>query len=265
MFTRTLGVVVLWGVVLGFIFSLSVFAQEGNVLTNAEQNVISQPAAVEATLASAELSANQEMTVTPEAVPASEGKTGVLEEKKPAAATTEVSFKESEEKATEWLWGEVVGVDPEKKEMIIKHLDYETYEEVHTTIVLDDKTMFENAKDLTQIKTGDHLSVDYQIKEGANIAELVVVEQEEIGAGSEPAQEEIKPSAPVVKSAASAVEAPLSNQEVVVPEVVVPEVVNQITTQTAAESSAAEIKATTPAVEAVALPPGNEVAAQKSK
>lgn len=83
------------------------------------------------------------------------------------------------EKKTEWVWGEVVSVDSANKQIVIKHLDYESYEEVQTTLIINEKTLFENVTDLTEIKAGDHITVDYNIEDKNNIADLVVVEKTE--------------------------------------------------------------------------------------
>lgn len=121
-----------------------------------------------------------------ETAPAAAEQTGnVLEAPQEAApqvtAAPEATAPEkasSEEKATEWVWGEVVSIDQAKKEIALKHLDYETYEEVQTTLQIDEKTTFENAANLGDVKVKDHVTVDYHVKDGANIAELVVVEKE---------------------------------------------------------------------------------------
>ena len=87
------------------------------------------------------------------------------------------------EKKTEWVWGEVVSVDPANKQIVIKHLDYESYEEVQTTLIINEKTLFENVTDLTGIKAGDHITVDYNIDGKNNVADLVVVEKGEAAPG----------------------------------------------------------------------------------
>lgn len=83
------------------------------------------------------------------------------------------------EKKTEWVWGEVVSVDPAAKQIVVKHLDYESYEEVQTVLLINEKTLFENVTDLTGIKAGDHITVDYNIDGKNNTADLVVVEKGE--------------------------------------------------------------------------------------
>lgn len=84
----------------------------------------------------------------------------------------------AEVKPAEWVWGEVVSVDTEKKQIVLKHLDYDTYEEVQTTLNVGDKTLFENVVGLGEIKIGNHLTADFKIVSGSNIADLVVVEKD---------------------------------------------------------------------------------------
>ena len=110
-------------------------------------------------------------SATPEVTSASEANA----EKAQAAAVS----APANEKKTEWVWGEVVSVDPAGKQIVIKHLDYESYEEVQTTLIINEKTLFENVTDLTGIKAGDHITVDYNVEGKNNIADLVVVEKGE--------------------------------------------------------------------------------------
>jgi hypothetical protein len=84
-----------------------------------------------------------------------------------------------EDKAPQWVWGEVVSMDQVNKQIVIKHLDYETYEEVQTTLKADDKTIFENISGLSDIRPKDHITVDYNTLDNVNIAELVVVDKEQ--------------------------------------------------------------------------------------
>ncbi len=95
------------------------------------------------------------------------------------------------EKVAEWVWGEVVSVDEANKQLVIKHLDYETYEEVQTTLSLGDKTLLENAAGLNEVKPGDYVTVDYTKEGSANIAGLIVVEKKE--SASAPVQEAVAP------------------------------------------------------------------------
>ncbi len=127
----------------------------------------------------------------------------------------------SQGEATEWVWGEVVSVDAANKQAVIKHLDYESYEEVEITVKVDDQTKFENAADLSEIKAGDHVTIDYKIVDGANIAEFMVVEKEQTGEEA-PAESAVE------------VEAPAQQETPVQAEVVSPESEAPATTETPA-------------------------------
>ena len=84
------------------------------------------------------------------------------------------------ESEVQWLWGEVVFVDTLTKQTIVKYLDYETDTEKEITININDKTNFENAKSLDEIKAEDTVSIDYITDpEGKNIAKNISVEKNE--------------------------------------------------------------------------------------
>jgi Cu/Ag efflux protein CusF len=83
----------------------------------------------------------------------------------------------AEAKPIEWVWGEVISVDAGNKQIVLKHLDYDTYEEVQTTLNVGDKTLFENVAALEEIRAGNHLTADFKVVAGSNIADLVVVEK----------------------------------------------------------------------------------------
>ncbi len=97
-----------------------------------------------------------------------------IAETTPKATVMEIK---DEEAPTEWVWGEVVSTDQEVPSVTIKHLDYNTYEEVKTTLLLTTKTLFENVKSLSDIKAGDRITADYRIKDGKSIAEMIVVDR----------------------------------------------------------------------------------------
>ncbi|MBI5145563.1 MAG: hypothetical protein HZA27_05215 [Candidatus Omnitrophica bacterium] len=80
----------------------------------------------------------------------------------------------------QWVWGEVVSVSLENKEILVKYMDYETDNEKEMSVVVDDKTIYENAKSLEEIKPQDTLSIDYIVTaEGKNIAKTIGVEKPE--------------------------------------------------------------------------------------
>jgi len=88
----------------------------------------------------------------------------------------------------EWLWGDVLAVDLEKKEIKVKHLDYETYTEKEIIIAVDAQTTYENVRSLEEIKPQDTVSIDYAVdSKGKNAAKNISVEKLE---NTEPSAEE---------------------------------------------------------------------------
>ena len=169
MFMQRLTSAVVLSFCLSLIFCSVVLAQEGEDIPSPQE--------------AAGVSENAE-TITPPAAHA-------LSTPEPQVTKEE----EPQEKAAEWVWGEVVSVDPQNKQVVIKHLDYESYEEVQMTLKVDEKTQFENIADLSEVKAGDHISVDYQVKDGSHIAEFIVVEKEETpGAPAAESSKEQKPT-----------------------------------------------------------------------
>lgn len=82
------------------------------------------------------------------------------------------------EEDLEWVWGDVVSVDAEKGQLSVKYLDYETDTEKEMAFCIDEKTVFENAQNLGEIRPQDSASVDYAItNEGKNVARLISVEK----------------------------------------------------------------------------------------
>jgi hypothetical protein len=78
----------------------------------------------------------------------------------------------------QWLWGEIEAVNAQAKTVQVKYLDYDTDIEKELVITVDDKTKFENAKGLEEIKAQDTVSVDYLSgSDGKNLALAVSVEK----------------------------------------------------------------------------------------
>jgi len=97
------------------------------------------------------------------------------------------------ETETQWLWGEVVSVDLQKNELLVKYLDYETDQEKEVKINVDDKTIYENASSMLEIKPLDTVSIDYIISpDGSNLAGNISLEKLE----NEGAPEEAIPEEP---------------------------------------------------------------------
>jgi hypothetical protein len=94
----------------------------------------------------------------------------------------------------QWLWGEVVSVDPSKNVLVVKYLDYEADAEKEMSLSVDEKTTFENSKSLDEIKPQDTVSIDYMSAgEGKVLAKNISVEKPEPVAPvmDEPLKEEV--------------------------------------------------------------------------
>ena len=78
------------------------------------------------------------------------------------------------------MWGEVVSTNPINNELLVKYVDYDTDSEKEITISTDDKTIYENAKSIDEIKVGDSVSVDYAVSaDGKNLALNISLEKPE--------------------------------------------------------------------------------------
>ena len=96
----------------------------------------------------------------------------------PAAKPAEEAKVEPE---IQWVWGEVVSTNPINNELLVKYVDYDTDSEKEITISTDDKTTYENAKSIDEIKVGDSVSIDYIISaDGKNLAKNISLEKPEI-------------------------------------------------------------------------------------
>ncbi|MBM3246171.1 MAG: hypothetical protein FJZ13_02455 [Candidatus Omnitrophica bacterium] len=80
----------------------------------------------------------------------------------------------------QWVWGDIVSVDIQKNEILLKYLDYDTEQEKEMAVSVNDKTRYENAKSLLELKPQDTVSIDYTLSpEGKNIAQNINVEKPE--------------------------------------------------------------------------------------
>lgn len=169
---------------------------------------------------------------------------------------------------SDWLWGEVVSVDPQKPQLVIKHLDYDTYEEVQKTLVLTPKTLYENVQTLSEISPGDNVTVDYKKKEDAElIVGMIVVEKNAVvgtqsaseGSGQTPAAESVV--APGEGEPPAAETAILSGAEAVESSLAVVETPQQVLVQETSgeEVSLASQEETMPQAEEGIVLPGEEL------
>jgi len=124
---------------------------------------------------------------------------GPLFAEEPAAVSSEPQAA-APEPELQWVWGEAVNLDPQNKLIMVKYLDYETDQEKEISIGVDDKTTFENIKDILEIKPQDMLSIDYVVTgEGKNIAKNISLEKPEVKSEPQAAIEPVtKPAEPEV-------------------------------------------------------------------
>ena len=98
------------------------------------------------------------------------------QEEAPASEQTQVTSGPQ----IQWIWGEVVSVGLTNKTLLVKYFDYETDTEKEASIILDDKTTYENVNSIEEIKPQDTASIDYAVDaEGRNIAKNISVEKAE--------------------------------------------------------------------------------------
>lgn len=84
------------------------------------------------------------------------------------------------EPESKWLWGEVVSVDANNNQLTVRYLDYEEDLEKETVITVNEKTTYENAKSLSEIKSKDNVSIDYIVTpENTNLATNISLEKAE--------------------------------------------------------------------------------------
>lgn len=84
---------------------------------------------------------------------------------------------QDKEPETQWVYGDVINLDPQNKTIMVKTLDYETDQEKEIAITIDEKTTFENIKSLDEIKPNDTVSVDYIVTaDGKNLAKNISLE-----------------------------------------------------------------------------------------
>jgi hypothetical protein len=96
------------------------------------------------------------------------------------------------ESEIQWVWGEVVSLDPAARSVTLKYLDYETDQEKEMVIGANENTTYENIKSLNEIKPKDTLSIDYTVgAEGINTAKNISLEKPELPVESQenPAEE----------------------------------------------------------------------------
>jgi len=86
-------------------------------------------------------------------------------------------FCQQQEEDYQWVWGEATYIDVSNKTINVKYLDYESDTEKELLLNIDNKTKFEGANSLADIKINDTLSIDYSIENNKNIARTISVER----------------------------------------------------------------------------------------
>lgn len=87
---------------------------------------------------------------------------------------------QDKELETQWIYGDVINLDPQNKTIMVKTLDYETDREKEIAIAIDEKTTFENIKSLDEIRPNDTVSIDYIVTaDGKNLARNISLETSE--------------------------------------------------------------------------------------
>lgn len=112
----------------------------------------------------------------------------------------------------QWLWGEVVSVDPGQKNLTVKYLDYDTDEEKTMVLLVTNATTFQEASGLEAIKAQDTVSVEYVVKENRSYARDITVEQIE-DAGEESAYPQELPPEKVGQGPVAETDGPLQPGE----------------------------------------------------
>ncbi len=88
--------------------------------------------------------------------------------------------EQAAELEAQWLWGEIDSVDIQRNEVTVRFLDYDTEQEKEVNISVDEKTTYENANFLLDIKPSDVVSINYLVfPDGKNLARNISVEKPE--------------------------------------------------------------------------------------
>jgi hypothetical protein len=116
----------------------------------------------------------------------------------PATSTSQIQATPE----PQWVWAEVLSLDPMNHQMTIKYLDYEADTEKEMMVNMDDNTTYENVKSLSEIKPQDTVSIDYiTTAQGSNIAKNINVEKSE---GIQPLPNETIKTAPQAQTETAA-------------------------------------------------------------
>lgn len=125
--------------------------------------------------------------------------TGLSFSEEPESAT-ETLPSQSAEPEMQWQYVQVVSVDPASKSFVGKYIDFETEQEKEITIVVDDKTTYENLASIAELKPLDAAGVDFVVTaEGNNLAKNISLEKPDVEAMPQEGGEML-PEAPQVEA-----------------------------------------------------------------
>ena len=82
-----------------------------------------------------------------------------------------------DEENVSWVWGEVKAIDPALSTVTVVYMDYQSDEEKDLFLSVNSGTKFEGAADINSLKVGDTAGIDYEIRDGKNIAKNISVEK----------------------------------------------------------------------------------------
>ncbi len=127
----------------------------------------------------------QEVVSDQEPKPAASAAASIELDKKEGSAKAggeikKIAVNEPQDDLTQWVWGEVISVDPVKKQITVKYLDYETYDEAVMALDTNDSTVFDNVAGINEIKPQDYVTIDYRKLDSSNLSMLIVVEKKDI-------------------------------------------------------------------------------------
>lgn len=81
---------------------------------------------------------------------------------------------------SQWAMGEIINVDSAANKFDLKEYDFDSETEKTITVTVTGQTNYVNALALTDLKSGDVVSVDYRVgPQGDNIADNVSLEKEQ--------------------------------------------------------------------------------------
>ncbi len=104
--------------------------------------------------------------------------------------------REQDEPEVQWLWGEVLNVDPTYKQIRVRFLDFLNDTERELLLTVDDDTTYENISALEDIKLRDNLSIDYiATSDGLYMAKYIGLEQAKVSDNWEYIQDQELPPA----------------------------------------------------------------------